>query len=102
MGRWAQRVRAGGTVNNFNRMISVTLGGSGSDQLTIEYANPIAANTLVANTFTSNPSGATGTVVNQVSANVVEIDLDADASGDTDVSYGGNTVGVVTPQTINY
>lgn len=98
MGRWAQRVRAGGTVNQFNSITNVQFESNPEDK-DLTYANVVNAASLVAATFASQPSGEVGASIAQLSANVIRVTFTGDVSMDTETVYSGNTVGFRTPQT---
>lgn len=102
MGRWAQRTRAGGTVNQFNRMTVAHVAVFGNDSCDVTYANPLNAAALTASDFSSQPSTEGGASISQLSANVIRITFSNPVDTDTSLDYGGNAVGFITPDSIAY
>jgi len=83
-------------------MTRAVIGGGGQDVITVTFAYPITAAQFTALNFISNPSEAVGDTVAQVSANVVNVTLDATAAGDTLFSYLTTLGGFNFPQNIAY
>ena len=100
MGQWATRHRRGGAAPLLNYMRDATL--LGGDQISIEYAYNVDASRFQAAAFDSTPSGGEGIAVINVNPRLVQMTMDIDVTGDTDLTYTGVTPGVRTPQAIQY
>jgi hypothetical protein len=98
MGRWAQRQRTGGGINQPIQMIAA-VGFSGT-VIDIEYSAPISVLALTAADFESNPSGEAGIVRAQISPTKARVTFSGPIGSDTDVTYTGSVANVVSPQTI--
>lgn len=100
MGRWAQRTRAGGGINELNSILLATKSGSFSALLT--YAFNIDATQLGLADFESELSSEQPDSINQIDNRSVELNFAGDISGDTQIVYSGATGGILTPQTAFY
>jgi len=100
MGRWAQRTRQGGSVNVFASMQLAVVDGGDPTTLIITYTDGGNEALLTAADFESNPSGELGTFQAVTGANELTVQFSGDVSSDDDVTYSGNAVGFLTPQTI--
>lgn len=100
MGRWAQRTRQGGSVNVFTSMQLAVVDGGSTDTLIITYTEGGNEALLSAADFEATPSGEVGTFQVVTGTNELTVQFSGDVSGDDDVTYSGNAVGFLTPQTI--
>ena len=100
MGRWSQRKRRGGGVNELNYITHIQ--DVGGDSATFDYRFAINGPLLNAASFESNPSAAVGISIIQNTPTQIVITFNDPIAGDTSVTYSGSTPGIRTPQTIAY
>lgn len=100
MGRWAQRTRAGGTVNNFNQMTEALVTDAPNGLVEVTYDNPVNGLLFNPNTFTVTGAPEQAIALTQLSANVIELEFPIDITAETDLLYDGVVAGIITPQTI--
>lgn len=98
MGRWAQRNRAGGTVNNFASMMQVTVSAGLPTQAVIDYTPGGNLALLSSGDFTSEPSGQSGNFQIVSGTNQLTVAFPLTILADTTLTYEGNVVGFLTPQ----
>lgn len=79
-------------------MTNATVTGRATQDVTYNW--PVAAASLTADAFTSNPSGEPASEALNEFANVITLFFGGDVSADTSLTYTGSTPGLLTPQTI--
>lgn len=102
MGRWAQRQRQGGTVPPINYMVSAQIGGSGQDQVTVQFSRPVSALVFNPASFQSLTSGEVANSVVQAGAYGILVTFSASLAGDAQLQYGAALTGFNFPQVIDY
>jgi hypothetical protein len=100
MGRWAQRQRGGGGINQPIAILSATI--ADSTHAHAQFSRAVVAAEFNGFFFQSDPSSEVGQSVSQISAQVLEIEFAGDITSDTDLIYSGSVANVITPQTVNY
>lgn len=95
MGRWAQRTRSGGGKSiNF---ITAAVEQSEFD-LVLTYLNAIDASEFELPDFDTEPGFFEPVAITNDSANEIHLEFGDDISAETDITYQGDTPGVLAPQ----
>lgn len=103
MGRWAQRRRgSGGGGSSAAPILITSVVLDGPTHTLATFSAEIDVADFTAANFSSSPSGAGGAALAQAAGNVLEIEWDSAATGDTDLTYSGTAPNVATPQTVAY
>ena len=98
MGRWAQASRTGGGATSLNMMRAAV--DFGSEDIDVEYNNPVAAGSFSVGNFSSAPRLLTSTGYTQLTAHKIRIAFGDVIDSDTTLIYAGSVPNILTPQTI--
>lgn len=98
MGRWAQRQRSGGGVNQPITIINVQR--VGTLQLHVTFSKPVDYNNFLTSAFTVEPLGIQQDAVGPVSADTIGLLYGTNITAQTEVTFTGSVANVVSPQTV--
>lgn len=102
MGRWSQsrRGKGGGTPRDLIRIATAHL--VGSTEADVIYTANVNAADFAPSQFETLPSGNPGVTVTQQSPNTLRVDFTLSTAGDDTIQWTGNTLNVLTPQSVLY
>ena len=98
MGRWAQASRTGGGSTALNQMRAAV--DFGSEDIDVEYTQPVAASSFAFGQHQSQPSGATSSSYTQLTPHKLRITMSDVIDTDTSLQYAGTNPNILSPDTI--
>lgn len=100
MGRWAQRQRGGGGVNQPIVILNVTHGDT--NEAVVTFSKPVTASNFSGFGWSSTPSAETADSFAQTAGQVITVTFNGDVDEDTELVYNDTVVNIVRPQTVPY
>jgi hypothetical protein len=101
VGRWAQRSHRGGGPPTAAALIQIDAAQKTDDfQVDITYSGAVNPADFALADFTTLPDSGNALALGDNGPNVLQIVFDVLIDDETDLSYAGDTSGVLTPQTV--
>lgn len=98
MGRWAQRRRAGGGINQPITIISVSR--QSNVVLHVQFSSPVNYLAFANDAFTTSPGNIPSDAIGPVSADTIGVLFGSIITAETSVTYDDDVANVVSPETV--